>query len=122
MLKLKSRWFNKWAKKNAISDSLLLKTIEDLSKNLGTVSLGSGLYKIRTPKSHRGKSSSHRTIVVYKKSDKAIFIYGFAKSEKDNLSTKELSYFKKLAKNLLSIKKEKYTTMIQNGDFISIKE
>ncbi|MCK5456898.1 MAG: type II toxin-antitoxin system RelE/ParE family toxin [Melioribacteraceae bacterium] len=50
MLKLKTKWFNKWAKKNAVSDNSLLKTINNLSNNLGTVELGGGLYKIRTPK------------------------------------------------------------------------
>ena len=34
MLKLKTKWFNKWAKKNSISDNILLKTLEDISKNL----------------------------------------------------------------------------------------
>lgn len=49
MLKLKTKWFNKWAKKNSLSDKILLKTIENISKNLGTVNLGQGLYKVRTP-------------------------------------------------------------------------
>lgn len=120
MLKLKTKWFNKWAKKNSVSDKILFKTIQDLSKNLGTVNLGAGLYKIRTAKSGQGKSGSHRTIVVYKESDRVILVYGFSKTEKDNLSKEELKYFKKLAKDLLSIDKSKYKQMIQNGDFISI--
>ncbi|HET55697.1 MAG TPA: hypothetical protein ENN33_10835 [Ignavibacteria bacterium] len=122
MLKLKTKWFNKWAKKNSITDAVLSKTIQDLSSNLGTVNLGAGLYKIRTAKSGKGKSGSHRTILVYKESDRVIFVYGFSKTEKDNLSSEELKYFKKLSKDLLSIEKNKYKQMIQNGDFISIGE
>ena len=49
MLKLKTKWFNKWAKKNAVRDKILLKTIKNISDNLGTVNLGFGLYKVRTP-------------------------------------------------------------------------
>lgn len=49
-------------------------------------------------------------------------MYGFSKTEKDNLSKEELKYFKKLAKDLLSIDKNKYKQMIQNGDFVSIGE
>ena len=120
MLKLKTKWFNKWAKKNSVSDRILFKTIQDLSENLGAVNLGSGLYKIRTAKSGQGKSGGHRTIVVYKKSDRVIFVYGFSKSEKDNISKEELKYFKILAKDLLSIDKSEYKQMIQGGDFISI--
>jgi hypothetical protein len=120
MLKLKTRWFNKWAKKNSISDKILLNSIQDLSSNLGTVNLGTGLYKVRTAKDGQGKSGSFRTIVVYKESDIVIFIYGFSKSEKDNLSSEELKYFKKLAKDLLSINNQKYKEMIELGNFISI--
>ena len=85
MLKLKTKWFHKWAKKNVISDKILLKAVENVSNNLGTSNLGYGLYKVRTPKVGQGKSGSFRTILVFKESDIAIFIYGFAKNEKDNL-------------------------------------
>ena len=120
MLKLKAKLFNKWAKKNSISNKILFKTIQDLSNILGTADLGAGLYKVRTAKSGQGKSGSYRTIVVYKESDIAIFIYGFSKKEKDNLSSDELKYFKKLAEDLLSIDRQKYKKMVQIGDFINI--
>lgn len=120
MLKLKTKWFNKWAKKNFVSDKILLNTIEDLSDNLGTVNLGAGLYKVRTAKGGQGKSGSYRTIVVYKEAEIVIFIYGFSKTEKDNLSNDELKNFKKLAKDLLSINKWKFIEMAETGEFINI--
>jgi len=122
MLKLKTKWFNKWAKKNAVRDKILLKTIKNVSDNLGTVNLGFGLYKIRTPKIGQGKSGGFRTIIVYRESDIAIFVYGFSKTEKDNLDKEEQKYFKKLAKDLLEIKHEKYLELEKLGNFISIKE
>ena len=122
MLKLKTKWFNKWAKKNSIGDKVLSDTFQNISNNLGIVDLGAGLYKVRTATSGRGKSGSYRTIVVFRESDIAIFIYGFSKTEKDNLSREELKNFKKLAKNLLSIDKQEYNRMIKLGEFISIRE
>jgi len=122
MLKLKTKWFNKWAKKNLVSDKILLKTIQNVTNNLGTNSLGYGLYKVRTPKVGQGKSGSFRTILVFKESDVAIFIYGFSKNEKDNLDSNELKYFKKLAKDLLEIKRQNYLELERSGDFFSIKE
>ena len=122
MLKLKTKWFNKWANKNLITDEKLLQTIEGISKNLGSVDLGSGLYKVRTPKSGQGKSGGFRTIVVFKESDIAIFIYGFSKSDKENLDNEELKYFKKLSKDLLSIERQEYQRLERLGDFIRIKE
>ena len=122
MLKLKTKWFNKWAKKNSLSDKILLKTISNISDKLGTVNIGSDLYKVRTPKIGQGKSGGFRTIVVFKKSDIAIFVYGFSKSEKDSLDKEELKYFKILAKDLLKIKKQKYMELVKLGKFFSIKE
>jgi len=122
MLKLKTKWFQKWSEKNNISDKLLLETIENVINNLGVSNLGSGLYKVRTSNMGQGKRGSFRTILVYKKSDIAIFVYGFSKNEKDNLEKDELKYFKKLAKDLLNINREKYIELEKNGDFFSIKE
>ncbi len=122
MLKLKTKWFHKWSRKNSVSDGNLLKTIENVSNNLGTSNLGYGLFKVRTPKIGQGKSGSFKTILVYKESDIAIFIYGFAKNEKENLDKEELRYFKKLAKDLLEIDRKKYLELEKLGNFISIKE
>ena len=122
VLKLKTKWFNRWAKKNSVTDKNLLKTIKNVSNNLGTVSLGFGLYKVRTPKIGTGKSGGFRTILVYKESNIAIFVYGFSKTDKDNLEKEELKYFKKLAKDLLRIKRHKYLELEKLGNFISIKE
>jgi len=121
MLKLKTKWFNKWAKKNAVSDNNLLKTINNLSNNLGTVELGGGLYKIRTPKIGQGKSGGFRTIVVFKEDEIVVFVYGFAKTDKDNLDKEELKYFKILAKDLLNIRKQEYVKLEKQGSFISLK-
>lgn len=122
VIKLKTKWFYKWAKKNNITDNMLLTTLQNISNNLGVVKLGSGLYKIRVAKTGQGKSGGYRTIIVYKKNDVAIFVYGFSKNEKKNLEKDELKYFKKLAKNLLSIDRQKYIELEKSGDFISIKE
>lgn len=122
MIKLKTKWFYKWAKKNNITDNMLLTTLQNISNNLGVVKLGSGLYKIRVAKTGQGKSGGYRTIIVYKENDVAIFVYGFLKNEKKNLEEDELKYFKKLAKDLLSIDRQKYIELEKSGDFISIKE
>jgi hypothetical protein len=51
----------------------------------------------------KGKSTGFRTIVLYKKKDRAIFLYGFGKNEKSNINTTELLYFKKFGSDLLAL-------------------
>lgn len=101
MKKLSTKWFNKWCKKMSLSSHELLEAVNDLENNLSTSNLGGGLYKIRVNSVNRGKSSAFRTIVVYKREDRVIFIYGFAKKVKSNLENSELQYLKKLGRDLL---------------------
>jgi hypothetical protein len=122
MLKLKTKWFNKWANKNAIADQVLLETLKNLSDNLNAVNLGAGLYKVRTKKIGKGKSGGYRTLIAYKEADKAIFIYGFSKTEKDNLENDELRSFKKLAKDLLKINKQEFDRQVNLGNFYLLEE
>lgn len=122
MLKLKTKWFDKWSKKNLISDEILLATLENITNKLGAVNLGGYLFKVRTPKNGKGKSGGLRTIIVFKEADIAIYVYGFSKAEKSNLNNEELKYFKKLSKDLLEINRLEYKRLEELGDFISIME
>lgn len=113
MKKLSTKWFRKWAKKSALKNDNLLEVIENLQNGLSIANLGSSLYKVRVSRPHSGKSSSFRTIIVYKENDKAIFLYGFGKNEKDNISQTELEYFKKLGKDLISLNKDQLRKSIE---------
>ena len=121
MLKLKTRWFHKWAKKKSVSDDVLSKAVDSINNDLNVVNLGSGLYKVRTPKTGLGKSGGYRTLVVYKELEKAIFVYGFSKAERDNLSVKELRTFKTLSKDLLQISEEECLNQVKSGLFIKLE-
>lgn len=122
MIRLKTKWFQKWASKNSLTDSILLDALEDLANNLNTINLGGGLFKVRTRKRGRGKSGGYRTLVAYRKNDLAIFIYGFSKSERENLESDELKNFKKLAKDLLRLDKNDYKRQVRLGHFFTIEE
>ena len=60
------------------------------------------LIKQRLPRPGSGRSGGYRTIVAYRASQRSVFLYGFAKSERDNIDGRELDDLKKLAKQLLN--------------------
>jgi len=122
MKKLKTKWFNKWAKKQKLSDAKLLEAIEDMQNNLSSVNLGGGLFKVRVASEHGGKSSTCRTIVVYRKEDRAVIVYGFMKKEKENLSAEELKSFKTLSKDILRLNAESLEKAITKDVFVEIGE
>jgi hypothetical protein len=120
--KLKTKWFNKWAKKQKLSNEKLLLAIEDMQNNLSSVHLGGGLYKVRVSSESSGKSAAFRTIVVYKKDDRAVMVYGFMKKEQDNLSVNELKNLKKLSKDIVALSDEALARAIEKKVFIEIGE
>ncbi len=122
MKRIKTKWFNSWAKKNKINDISLFEGITNLENNLSTVSLGSSLYKVRISRKGAGKSSGFRTIIVFKSGEKAIYIYGFAKNEQDNISSTELSMFKKLGKDLLRLNDTELNKAVSNNALHLLEE
>jgi hypothetical protein len=119
---LKTKWFNKWARKQKLSNEKLLLAIADMHNNLSSVNLGGGLYKVRVSSENSGKSTALRTIVVYKKDDRAVMVYGFMKKEKENLSASELKSFKTLSKDILALSDKELSHAIEKKVFIELGE
>jgi len=122
MKKLKTRWIAKWAKKNKIDDNDFILAIYNLESNLSTINLGGGLFKVRIASEQKGKSGGFRTLIVFKKDERAVIVYGFAKNEQDNLSKSELFVFKKLAKDILNQSSHDLQKAINQGIFIPLGE
>ena len=120
MKRLMTRHFSKWANKQDISIKELTKALDEIKSGQFEVSLGGHILKKRIRFQGKGKSKSGRTIICYKKGDRAIFIHGFAKNEKSNLSPKELKAFKELSKVLLGMSIKQINTAVRNGDFIEV--
>ena len=96
-------WFRKWSRKANVSNATLLKSVSDLEEGLSTASLDGNLFKVRVKREGSGKSGSYRTIAVFREDDRAIFLYGFGKSERGNIDMNELKLFKKLGRDLLAL-------------------
>jgi len=99
----KTKMFHKWMKVNKIAGTKLKETTMEISAGLIDVHLGGGLYKKRIQTTNKGKSEGARVILAYKKEARLIFLYGFNKNEKDNISKKEQEAFKKLADFYLNL-------------------
>ena len=65
--------------------------------------LGGGLIKQRVARSGEGKSGGYRTLILFKTEVRALFVYGFAKSDRANLNPDEEIFYRKLAKAYLSL-------------------
>ena len=120
MKRLMTKSFSKWATKQNIPNDELTKAIQEIESGNFEANLGGYILKKRIRFQGKGKSGSGRTIVCYKREDLFVFIHGFAKNEKSNLTLKELNAFKELAKILLGLSSEQLCIAIENGDFIEV--
>ena len=121
MKELMTKQFDNWLSKQEIQNNELKNALNELDSGNFDANLGAYLFKKRVRFIGKGKRSSGRTIICYKKDDRAIFIHGFAKKEKDNLSIKELLVFKELSKILINLSLTDIDLAIKNGDLIEVK-
>jgi len=115
-----TKHFSRWAAKQKIPKRELANALTEVVPGNFEANLGGHLYKKRIRFEGQGKSGGGRTIICYKKGDRAIFVHGFAKNEKSNLSKKELIAFKELSKILLKLSPEEIAIAIENKDLIEV--
>jgi hypothetical protein len=59
--------------------------------------LGGGLIKQRVARPGQGRSRGYRTLIAYRSGDCAVFLYAFAKSERENIEDDELASLREIA-------------------------
>ncbi len=118
---LKNKPFVRFAEKCGISDTVLCDAIRDAERGLIAANLGGGVVKQRVARPGRGKSGGLRTLIVFRKGDRAFFVHGFAKNEKDNITREELAALKKLAAELLGYDDDTLTRVIASGVLLEMK-
>ena len=116
----KNNFFNKFAKKMGLQDEALKTAIAEISSGLYEANLGGHLFKKRIGLKGKGKRGGLRTIIAFKKDDKAFFVYGFAKNEKANIDETEKKIYKELASLLLSYSDKDVAVALKNKKFIEV--
>ncbi len=89
--------------------------MQEAEKGLIDADYGGRVIKQRVARPNEGKSGGYRTIVLYLQGDKAFFVYGFAKNERDNISSVEVREFKAYAKELFLLSDDNLNKLIKTG-------
>jgi hypothetical protein len=98
---LKTRGFVRFARAEGIGDNALAKAIHQAEAGLIDAGLGAGLIKLRVARAGQGKRGGYRTLVAYRSGTRAVFLFGFAKSERENVSPGQLEDLKAAAGDIL---------------------
>jgi len=83
--------------------------------------LGGGVIKQRVARPGQGKSGGYRTIILFRRGERAFFVYGFPKSARDNIDESDERSFKELARALLSASDEALAALVGEGESVEVR-
>lgn len=85
-----------------------------MEKGLIDADLGGGLVKKRVPLPGRGKSGGTRTLLATNRETLWFFVFGFEKTERANISVKELQALKELAADFLKLSSAELDSLVDS--------
>lgn len=100
---------------------MLKEAVKEIENGLVDASLGGGLVKKRVAISGKGKSGGSRTILAYRKGERAFFIYGFEKNARSNITPGELKGLKEYSKILLNYSDKELEKALELRTLIKVK-
>lgn len=118
----KNKIFRKWAAKEGLDDQDLCIAVDEIERGLLDADLGGYVVKKRIALRNKGKSGGVRTVLAYKKQNRAFFVFGFAKNVRSNLNGDELQALRSLAKEMLHYSDYELKTAIEHGVLIEVEK
>lgn len=116
----KTRWFDRWARKQGVGSLALCAAVREMTDGLYEADLGGGLLKKRIARAGQGKSGGFRTLVATNKGSRWIFVYGFPKNARSNIDKDEEEALKTLAAHLLSLTATGLGTAQSAGELLEV--
>ena len=117
---LKTKWLARFARREGITDTSLREAIERAENGLIDADLGGGLIKQRVARKGQGRSGGYRMIVGYRVKERAVFLLGFAKNERENIENDELLSLREIAQNWLTADASRIQTELELGNLQEI--
>ena len=112
---LKTRRFCRWMRKTQLDDIMLRKAIREMENGLVDADLGGNIFKKRVALPGRGKRGSVRTLIATNQGDRWIFMYGFEKNERENITQAELTAIQGIARDYLEFSEPVLMAIIACG-------
>ena len=117
----KTKGLIRFARRERITDAVLREAIERAERGTVDADLGGGLIKQRLARPGQGRSGGDRVIVAYRVKGRAVFLYGFAKNDLDNIGPDQLQTFREIGANWLTASATTIRRAIEEGDLQEIE-
>jgi hypothetical protein len=117
----KAKTFARFTRRERITDVSLCEAIEQAERGLVNADLGGGLIKLRLARPGYGKRGGYRMLIAFRSKLRAVFLFGFAKSELDNINKDQLATLRETAALWLMADAQKIERAIKDGLLIEVR-
>jgi len=117
---LKRGNFARWQAGEALPDTLLCRAVKEMERGLIDADLGGFLYKKRVARLGSGKSGGDRTLLSARIGTRYVFLHGFAKNDKDNITQDEKKALQFAGKVVLELSTEALLQALQSGVLMEV--
>lgn len=116
----KNAWFRRFARDQGITDHTLRDAVRRAESGQIDANLGGGVVKQRVARPGHGKSKGYRAVILYRAGERAFFVYGFSKSQRQNIREDEKEQFKKMTNHVMELSEEQLKELVAVGKFEEI--
>jgi hypothetical protein len=111
----KTRWLGRYARRERITDESLKEAIERAERGVVDANLGGSVIKQRVARSGQGRSGGYRMLIAYRVGTRAVFLYAFAKNERENIDPDELQTLREIGAGWLEADTRRIAKALREG-------
>jgi hypothetical protein len=115
----KTKTLARFTRQNRIPDASLVAAVERATRGLVDADLGGRIIKQRVARPGEGKRGGFRLLVGFG-SHRSIFLFGFAKNERENIEDAELKTLREIADTFLKADDAKIEQALLHGVLIEV--
>jgi hypothetical protein len=116
----KTKTLAKFAQRNRIADSSLMAAVERAVRGLIDADLGGHIIKQRVARPGEGKRGGFRLLIGFG-SQRSIFLFGFAKNERETIADAELKTLREIAATFLKADEDRIAQALKDGTLVEVQ-
>jgi hypothetical protein len=116
----KTKTLARFTRQNGVSDHGLVEAVQRAVRGLIDADLGGQLIKQRVARPGQGKRGGFRLLVGFGP-HRSVFLFGFAKNERENIEDAELKTLREIAGSFLKANDEQIAQALKDGTLIEVQ-
>ncbi len=98
-----------------MTDGSLSQAVVRAEQGLIDANLGGAVIKQRGARAGQGRTGGYRVLIAYRARQRAVFLYGFAKRERENIDPDELATLREIAAAWLAANPKQIAEALHEG-------